>query len=67
MKKLNIFFWQFNLQCRKYNFFNTNSPKGCGNFGIGETDLELVFLACISIKHCNLIEILDVSHELKKM
>ena len=51
----------------KISFFNTNSPKGCGNFGIGQTDLELVFLACISIKHFNLIGILDVSHELKKI
>ena len=51
----------------KLSFFNTNSPKGCGNFGIGETDLELFFLACISIKHCHLLGILDGSHELKKM
>ena len=49
------------------SFFNTNSPKGCGNFGIGQMDQKWTFLACISIKQSNLIEILDGSHELKKL
>ena len=49
------------------SFFNTNSLKGCENFGIGQMDQKWIFLACISIKHCNLIGILDVSHELKKI
>ena len=49
------------------SFFNTNSLKGCGNFGIGQMDQKWIFLACISIKQSNLIEILDVSLELKKL
>ena len=35
-------------------FFNTISPKGSWNFGIGQIELKLIFLACISINHCNL-------------
>ena len=35
-------------------FFNTISPKGSWNFGIGQMELKLIFLVCISINHCNL-------------
>ena len=46
------------------SFFNTNSPKFPENFGIDQMDLDLILLACTSIKHCNFERILDGSHEL---
>ena len=36
------------------SIFNTISPKGSWAFGIGLTDLKLIFLACINDKYYNL-------------
>ena len=36
------------------SIFNTISPKGSWTFGIGLTDLKLIFLACINDKYYNL-------------
>ena len=55
MKKLNIFiFFALYYSISEKQIFKTISPKGSWNFGIGQMELKLIFLVCISINHCNL-------------